>query len=112
MVVDVAEVIALIQLEARKLGDLVYGSGEEVALRGDDLPHRHELALEREQLLQLLVGRAGENSRFESIDVVIRVRQDREEAVDKRIEDVVQQKRLAVQRTTIELFALAVEGRK
>ena len=59
MVIDVTEVIALIELEARKVGDLIHGSGEEVALESDDLAHCHELALEREQLLQLRIGRAG-----------------------------------------------------
>ena len=57
VVVDVAEVVALVELQAGELGDLVDRAGEQVALRGDDLAHRHELALEREQPLELLLGR-------------------------------------------------------
>ena len=60
----------------------------------------------------MLVGRVGEDGRLESIDLVIHVRQDWEEAVDQRIEDAVEQELLAVQHATIELFSFVVQGRK
>ena len=53
MVIDVAEVVALVQLESRKLGDLVDRTHEQVALRADDLAHRHQFTLQREQALEL-----------------------------------------------------------
>jgi hypothetical protein len=51
MVVDVAEIVALVELEPRQPRDLVDRAGEQVALRRQDLSHRQQLALEREQSL-------------------------------------------------------------
>ena len=42
MVIDVAEVVALVELQPGQLGELVDRAREQVALRGDHLAHRHE----------------------------------------------------------------------
>ena len=55
MVVHVAEVVALVELQAGQVGELVDRAGEQIALRRHDLAHRDERALHREELLQLLV---------------------------------------------------------
>ena len=46
MVVDVAEVVALVKLETRKLGKLIDRAGKQISLRSDDLAHPHQLPLE------------------------------------------------------------------
>ena len=81
VVVDVAEVVAFVELEAGKPGDLLDRAGEHVALGRDDLAHRDELALEREQPLELIFGRIREYLSFEFIDLIVDVGEQREEAV-------------------------------
>ena len=112
MVVDVAEVVAFVELEAGQVGDLVDRAREDVALRRDHLAHRHELALEPEQALKLLVGGVREHRVLELVDLVVDVRQQWEEAVGQRVEHAVDQELLAVQHLAVELFALLVQRRQ
>src|SRR5438034_9526698 len=97
MVVDVAEVVALVELEAGQLGDLLDRASEQVALGGDDLAHRDQLALEREQPLQLVVVGVLEHRGLEIVDLVIDAGEDGEEAVRERVEDPVKEELLAVE---------------
>ena len=110
VVVDVAEVVALVEFEPRHLGDLVHGASEEVALRRDDLAHRDELTLEREQALSWCsVGSARTAASSTSISSSVSASSGKE-AVGERVEDAVEQELLAVQPTAVQELALAVEG--
>src|SRR5437588_4195133 len=51
VVVDVAEVVALVEDEARELGELVDRAGKQIALRRHDLSQHYQVALEPEQPL-------------------------------------------------------------
>ena len=106
VVVDVAEVVALVELEAGELGDLVDRAGEQVALRGHDLAHRDELTLQVEEPLQLLVGGVGEDGRLEVVDLAVDIGENGKEAVGERVEHPVEQELLAVQDPSIKLLAL------
>jgi hypothetical protein len=112
VVVDIAEVVAFVELESWELGDLLDGAGEQVALGGDHLAHRDELAFEREQPLELALGGVGEHLGFELVDLVVHVGDQREEAVGERVEDPVEQELLTVQHAAVELIALVVERRQ
>jgi hypothetical protein len=73
---------------------------------------RHQLTLQREQTLELLVGRAGEYGCFQVVDLVVQVGQDWEEAVGQRVKDPIEEELLGVEHPPVELVALLIQRRQ
>ena len=107
MVVDVAEVALVVVGHAGEVLDAGHDRREEVALRRDHLPHAHERALHREDLLQLRVVGLAEDRVLEHVDPVVDRGQPGEEAVDEPVDDRVQQPRGIVDRRVALDVALA-----
>jgi hypothetical protein len=93
VVADVAEVPLVFVAETRQFGDSAHQSCERVALRADRLPHTDEQALHLEDVLQLLVVGLAEDRVLQLVDSIVEGGEDREEAVDKPIDDSVEQQR-------------------
>ena len=98
VVVDVAEVALVVVGHAGEVLDPGHDRREEVALRRDHLPHAHEGALHREDLLQLRVVGVEEDRVLEHVDPVVDRGQAGEEAVDEAVDDLVEQPRGIVDR--------------
>jgi hypothetical protein len=64
--------------------------GHHVPLRGDQLAHVHQLALEREQLGQLRLLRVHEDLVLQLVDALVHRGQEREHRVHQRVEQPVQ----------------------
>ncbi len=76
---------------ARQLHHSSHQRRHHVPLGRDQLAHAHQPALHAEQLCQLVIARLGEDLLLKRVDLIVKVRQSRKEAVDQGVRDVVQQ---------------------
>ena len=94
VVIEVTEVPLVLGRHAREDTHAREEGGEHVSLRCDDLAQRHEGALHVEQLAELFVGRQLEDRVFDLVDTVVEPGEHREEGVDQRVDDEVQDRDL------------------
>src|SRR6476646_5534221 len=114
MVVDVAEVALIVGRQPGQRLHSRHEPGEHVPLRGHCLAQPNEQPLHAEDLLQLPVVGSEEDRVLELVDAVVEVGENREEAVDKCFDDLVEQPRRMLYRLAPlrETVAYIVERRR